>query len=98
MEIYYYKNDLISWIKSIYNSSFQCSVKHIDLDISKKSIFIKYKTRNKNKNKNNCITEEIFTGVEFERFIKILFQKRLATYKVKVEFQKTHLVVHTKKI
>lgn len=91
----YYKNELISYIKSIYNSLFECSVKHIDLDISKKFICIKYKIRNKDK--NTVLNVEIFTDAEFERFIIMLFQVRLATYKVKVEFQKTHLVVHTKK-
>jgi hypothetical protein len=90
----YTENELKRYIKNLYNSSFQSSVKDIELSLSDKFMKIKSKHRFKYGGENKDSHIEIFRGDEFEEVLKTLLKHKWNDANIEIKNRTNDIVLY----
>ena len=90
----YTENELKRYIRSLYNSSFQSSVKDIELSLSDKFMKIKSKYRCKYGGENKDSHIEIFRGDKFEEVLKTLLKHKWNDANIEIKNRTNDIVLY----
>ena len=90
----YTENELKRYIKNLYNSSFQSSVKNIELSLSDKFMKIESKYRHKYGGKNKGSHIEIFRDNNFEEILKTLLKHKWNDVNIEIKNRTNDCVLY----
>lgn len=90
----YTENELKRYIKNLYNSSFQSSIKDIELSLSDKFMKIESKYRFKYGGKNKDSHIEIFRDDKFEKILKTLLKHKWNDVNIEIKDKTNDVVLY----
>lgn len=90
----YTENELKRYIKNLYNSSFQSSIKDIEVSLSDKFMKIESKYRFKYGGENKDSHIEIFRDDKFEEILKTLFKHKWNDVNIEIKNRTSDVVLY----
>lgn len=90
----YKENELKTFIKSLYNSTFQSSIKNIDLSLSDKFMKIESKHRFRYGGENKDSHIEIFRDDKFEEILKTFMKHRWNDVNIEIKNRTNDVVLY----
>ncbi len=90
----YTENELKRYIKNLYNSSFQSSIKYIELSLSDKFMKIESKYRFKSGGENKDSHIEIFRDDNFEEILKTFLKHKWNDIYIEIKNRTNDIVLY----